>query len=135
MTTTKKRLPRREVAEYIDYYRNDRKHSALGYRTPKQFEALTRQRILRSPPVRQNQQHLTLSSVEHEDICKIVMKRQLSASTPQAPCTSLNASALLNSAGVKEYRHAEIEDDATGSLTDRQQRFSPLAFPPFYPSD
>ena len=27
----------REIAEYIDYYRNDRKHSALGYRTPKQF--------------------------------------------------------------------------------------------------
>lgn len=34
-------VARREIAEYIDYYRNDRKHSALGYRTPKQFEALT----------------------------------------------------------------------------------------------
>jgi putative transposase len=32
------RAARREIAEYIDYYRNDRKHSALGYRTPTQFE-------------------------------------------------------------------------------------------------
>jgi putative transposase len=31
---------RREVAEYIDYYRNDRKHSSLGYLTPTQFESL-----------------------------------------------------------------------------------------------
>ena len=30
----------REIADYIDYYRNDRKHSALGYLTPKQFESL-----------------------------------------------------------------------------------------------
>jgi putative transposase len=35
------RAARREIAEYIDYYRTDRKHSALGYRTPKQFERLT----------------------------------------------------------------------------------------------
>jgi putative transposase len=35
------RVARRQIAEYIDYYRNDRKHSALGYLTPKQFEALT----------------------------------------------------------------------------------------------
>ena len=33
---------RREIAEYIDYYRTDRKHSALGYLTPKQFECLTK---------------------------------------------------------------------------------------------
>lgn len=32
---------RREIAEYIDYYRNERKHSALGYLSPKQFECLT----------------------------------------------------------------------------------------------
>ena len=31
---------RREIAEYIDYYRNERKHSALGYLTPTQFERL-----------------------------------------------------------------------------------------------
>jgi putative transposase len=31
----------RAIAEYIDYYRNDRKHSALGYRTPRQFERLS----------------------------------------------------------------------------------------------
>ena len=35
------RTARREVAEYIDYYRTDRKHSALGYRTPTQFEGLS----------------------------------------------------------------------------------------------
>ena len=35
------RVARRQIAEYIDYYRNDRKHSALGYLTPKQFEART----------------------------------------------------------------------------------------------
>ena len=34
------RAARREIAEYIDYYRTDRKHSALGYRTPTQFERL-----------------------------------------------------------------------------------------------
>ena len=34
------RAARCQIAEYIDYYRNDRKHSALGYLTPKQFEAL-----------------------------------------------------------------------------------------------
>ena len=34
------RAARREIAEYIDYYRNDRKHSALGYLTPKQFDRL-----------------------------------------------------------------------------------------------
>ena len=32
------RSARREIAEYIDYYRTDRKHSALGYLTPIQFE-------------------------------------------------------------------------------------------------
>jgi putative transposase len=36
---------RSQIAEYIDYYRNDRKHSALGYRTPRQFEALTNTRF------------------------------------------------------------------------------------------
>jgi putative transposase len=34
------RAARRQIAEYIDYYRTDRKHSALGYLTPKQFESL-----------------------------------------------------------------------------------------------
>ena len=32
------RSARREIAEYIDYYRSERKHSALGYLTPIQFE-------------------------------------------------------------------------------------------------
>jgi putative transposase len=32
------RAARREIAEYIDYYRNDRRHSALGYCTPRQFD-------------------------------------------------------------------------------------------------
>jgi putative transposase len=31
---------RQEIAEYIDYYRIDRKHSALGYLTPTKFEGL-----------------------------------------------------------------------------------------------
>ena len=35
------RAARREIAEYIDYYCNDRKHSALGYLTPTQFERLS----------------------------------------------------------------------------------------------
>ena len=34
------RAARRQIAEYIDYYRTDRKHSALGYLTPMQFEHL-----------------------------------------------------------------------------------------------
>jgi putative transposase len=34
------RTARREIAEYIDYYRSDRKHSALGYLSPRQFERL-----------------------------------------------------------------------------------------------
>jgi putative transposase len=34
------RAARREIAEYIDYYRNERKHSALGYLAPSQFERL-----------------------------------------------------------------------------------------------
>ena len=46
-------VARREIAEYIDYYRNDRKHSALGYRTPQAIRGPYEQRILRSPPVRQ----------------------------------------------------------------------------------
>lgn len=32
------RAARQEIAEYIDYYRTDRKHSSLGYLTPTQFE-------------------------------------------------------------------------------------------------
>jgi putative transposase len=35
------RAARREIAEYIDYYRTDRKHSALAYCTPTQFERLS----------------------------------------------------------------------------------------------
>jgi len=34
------RAARRELAEYIDYYRTERKHSALGYLAPTQFERL-----------------------------------------------------------------------------------------------
>jgi putative transposase len=33
---------RREIADYIDYYLTERKHSALGYLTPHQFELTTR---------------------------------------------------------------------------------------------
>jgi transposase InsO family protein len=33
---------RREIAEYLDYYLTERKHSALGYVTPHQFEVTTR---------------------------------------------------------------------------------------------
>ena len=36
------RAARREIAEYIAYYQHDRKHSALGYLTPQQFEQLQR---------------------------------------------------------------------------------------------
>lgn len=32
------RAARREIAEYVHYYLHDRKHSALGYLTPAQFE-------------------------------------------------------------------------------------------------
>jgi putative transposase len=35
------REARREIDEYIDYYRNDRKHSSLGYLTPTQFQQLS----------------------------------------------------------------------------------------------
>jgi putative transposase len=31
---------RREIADYIRYYNNDRKHSALSYLTPARFEQL-----------------------------------------------------------------------------------------------
>jgi transposase InsO family protein len=34
-------VARREIAEYINYYRSERKHSSLGYLTPMQFERLT----------------------------------------------------------------------------------------------
>jgi len=35
------RAARREIAEYIAYYRRERKHSALGYLSPTHFERLT----------------------------------------------------------------------------------------------
>lgn len=35
------RAAHREIAEYIDYYRTERKHSALGYLSPTHFERLT----------------------------------------------------------------------------------------------
>lgn len=35
------RAARQEIAEYIDYYRTNRKHSALGYLSPTQFERLS----------------------------------------------------------------------------------------------
>ena len=45
---------RREIAEYIDYYLTERKHSALGYLTPHQFEQL---RHLRLDPRKRQQPH------------------------------------------------------------------------------
>jgi putative transposase len=35
------RAARHDIAEYIAYYRTERKHSALGYLSPTQFESLT----------------------------------------------------------------------------------------------
>jgi len=35
------RTAQREIEEYLAYYNHDRKHSALGYLTPKQFELTT----------------------------------------------------------------------------------------------
>ena len=34
------RAARQKIAEYIDYYRSERKHSALGNLCPMQFESL-----------------------------------------------------------------------------------------------
>jgi len=36
------RLARREIGDYIEYYLSERKHSSLGYVTPKRFEQLQR---------------------------------------------------------------------------------------------
>ena len=49
----------REIGDYIDYYRTERKHSSLGYLTPEQFERLL------TPPKRKvpcpsNRQHLAI---------------------------------------------------------------------------
>lgn len=35
-----RRVARREIGEYIEYYLRERKHSSLGYLTPEQFERL-----------------------------------------------------------------------------------------------
>jgi hypothetical protein len=37
-----RRSARRAIAEYIDYYQTECKHSAFGYLTPNQFESLHR---------------------------------------------------------------------------------------------
>jgi transposase InsO family protein len=36
------RLARREIGDYVEYYLSERKHSSLGYVTPKRFEQLQR---------------------------------------------------------------------------------------------
>ena len=39
-----KRIARKEIADYIRYYDTRRRHSALNYMTPEEFEASLRQR-------------------------------------------------------------------------------------------
>ena len=36
------RVATKELSEYIQYYNTERKHSAIGYLTPSQFEATNR---------------------------------------------------------------------------------------------
>ena len=54
------RIARREITDYIHYYLQERKHSALNYLTPTQFERLpTRENKPFHCP--SNRQHLNVS--------------------------------------------------------------------------
>lgn len=43
------RAARREISDYIHYYQTERKHSALGYLTPQQFERLHQPKTPKKP--------------------------------------------------------------------------------------